>query len=87
MRKFEIGKYYDWGERNRFDPILVLSRTAKTIVVRNRTATWRMLIRKDENGNEYVVDSSFPKSYKNSGMIRAEWETASVNYPRAGGSL
>ena len=59
MEKFEVGKMYSWADRS-YDPFTVLSRTEKTITVRNNSVQWKMLIHTDEHG-EYVCDSSMPK--------------------------
>lgn len=57
MDKFEVGKSYRWLEIG-FDPFTVLRRTEKTITVTNGPSTWRMLVRIDDDGVEYVRDSS-----------------------------
>lgn len=57
MARFAIGKeYYPVGDG--FDPITVTYRTEKTVWVNNGVTGWRMLIRTDENGDEYAIDSS-----------------------------
>ena len=76
MKKFEVGHYYECGDRG-FDPIKVLRRTEKSIVVTsNGVHSWRMRIKIDEDGNEYVVDSKTPKSYRDIGvgMYSTKWE-------------
>lgn len=75
MRRFEVGHCYDSGDCG-FDPIEVLGRTAKTITVTNGITTWRMRIRIDADGNEYVQDSTVPKSYRSIGVgtYNAKWE-------------
>lgn len=74
MRRFEVGHCYEDGDR--FDPIEVLRRTEKFILVTNGSTTWRMRIRVDADGNEYVEDSSVPKSYRNigAGVYSTKWE-------------
>lgn len=86
MAKFEIGKYYDWGEHGCFDPIQVLGRSKKMIRVRNRSHQWRMLLRIDENGNEYVIDSSAPKGYKDTFTVKATDKTDDMSY-KGNGSI
>lgn len=64
--KFEVGKTYEWMESS-FDPIKVVGRTKKTVRVTNAFLggkIWRMLIRTCEDGTEYVIDSSMPKSHR-----------------------
>ena len=57
MARFEVGKTYENND-GRFDPVTVISRTPKTVTVTNGPHTWRMKVRTDANGNEYVMDSS-----------------------------
>ena len=85
MEKFEIGKYYKWSEGG-FDPIQVLQRTAKTIVVRNASYIWRMKLRTDKDGNEYVVDSNTPKRYRDEFICKATWHGCDMGY-KGGGRL
>ena len=63
MKKFEVGKWYGWAEPG-FDPIKVMSRTEKSIVVNNGSHQWRMFIKIDEDGSEYVMDSKSPRSWR-----------------------
>lgn len=56
MAKFEIGKTYEWRDKG-FQPFKVTKRTKKMVFVTNGDSSWRMLIRQDETGREYVVDS------------------------------
>lgn len=73
MAKFETGKTYGWcaGE---YDPIKILRRTQKSVVVTNGSSTWRMIIKIDADGNEFVVDSSVPKRWQSSFTCSAQWE-------------
>ena len=74
MERFEVGKSYDPADLS-FDPITVIKRTAKCIVVRGGSGnTWRMIVRQDEKG-EFAVDSSVPKKWRDIFTYRAEWET------------
>lgn len=57
MEKFVVGKSYRWADPGP-DPFTVLKRTEKTITVTNGGNTWRMLVRIDKDGNEWVRDSS-----------------------------
>ena len=64
-KKFEVGKMY----KNAFPgflPIEIIRRTAKMVTVKSYFSdhTWRMLIRIDKNGDEYLVDSTLPKSWQ-----------------------
>ena len=60
-KKFEVGKTYTWADIC-YDPFTVIRRTEKTITVTNGVNTWRMLIRHEEDGQEYVRDSSMGRS-------------------------
>ena len=77
-KKFEVGKMYENADRG-FDPIEIIRRTAKTVTVKHYYSdhtwhTWRMLIRIDKDGNEYLVDSTLPKSWRNLLPYSAKWE-------------
>lgn len=63
MKKFEVGKWYEWRDRG-YDPIKVMSRTDKSIVVNNGTNQWRMFVKIDDEGCEYVVDSKVPSRWR-----------------------
>lgn len=73
MKKFEIGQRYCWAEPD-FGDIEVIDRTRKSIVVFNGTNTWRMFIKYDENGDEYVVDSSVPLRMRDTFTCSAKWD-------------
>ena len=60
---FEVGKTYI-PDYSLLDPITVLSRTNKSIYVTDKNRSWRMFIKKDNRGNEYVVDSSQDKDWQ-----------------------
>lgn len=60
---FEVGKEYYCADTG-FDPIKILKRTQKMVFVENGSSKWRMRIRQDKDGNEYVVDSSTPVSWR-----------------------
>lgn len=72
FKAFEVGRVYEPNDRS-YDPITVLSRTEKTITVTNGRSTWRMLVRHDEDGNEFVVDSSVPKNWRSAFTYKAKW--------------
>ena len=72
MAQFEVGKKYEWYQRE-YGEIEVLRRTKKCVVVTNGGSTWRMVIRKDEDGEEYVVDSSVPEKWRDSFTCCAKW--------------
>lgn len=65
MRKFTVGCTYE-SDYSGYEPVMVLRRTEKTVFVTNAFtgSKWRMRIRTDENGNEYVVDSSVPRGWR-----------------------
>lgn len=71
--KFEEGKTYGWYQRE-YGSIKVLKRTEKMITATNGGSTWRMKIRIDENGNEFVIDSSVPKKWQDAFTCSACWE-------------
>ena len=75
MKQFEVGKRYEWYQRE-YGDIKVLDRTQKSIKVTNGGSTWRMLIRRDTDGNEYVVDSSVPQKWRDAFTCSAKWELA-----------
>lgn len=72
MLKFEIGKRYEWYQRE-YGSIQILRRTPKCVVVTNGGSTWRMLVREDPDGNEYVVDSSVPYKWRDAFTCSAKW--------------
>jgi len=72
MDNFEVGKSYEWADCS-FDPFTVLSRTEKTIKVTNGANTWRMRIRHEEDGSEYVCDSSMGRSNYTLFISRPQW--------------
>ena len=73
MARFEVGKKYSWYQRE-YGSIEVLRRTDKTITVTNGMTTWKMLIRKDYDGEEYVVDSSVPSAGRDAFTCYAGFE-------------
>ena len=75
MAVFEVGKTYCWAHSG-FDPITVIKRTPKYIyAIVPFQRTFRMLIRHDENGNEYTLDSTAPKRLQwDAHRVSAEWE-------------
>lgn len=60
---FEVGMSYRAND-SRYDPITVLRRTPKCIVVSNGTNTWRMRVHIDDDENEYAMDSSIPTKWR-----------------------
>lgn len=72
MKKFVVGERYDWADGG-FDPFTVLKRTAKMITVTNGSSTWRMKIRIDEYGDEWVKDSSTDNSKYSLFISRPIW--------------
>ena len=78
MKKFEEGTYYRTTEAiDRYGIIKVLRRTAKYITVRDKVFQWKMLLRVDENGNEYVQDNQVAGAC---GHYSALNETASQHF-------
>lgn len=75
MKQFEVGKRYEWNQGD-WGSITVLRRTQKSITATNGGSTWRMLIRRDTDGNEYVVDSSVPQKWRDAFTCSAKWELA-----------
>lgn len=63
FRQFEVGKEYR-ANTSRFDPLRVVKRTKKMVWVDNGRCEWRMRIRYDDYGNEYLVDSYGSKKYQ-----------------------
>lgn len=74
MKRFEVGKAYEPNDTG-YDPIQVLRRTEKMILVRNRTSQWRMRIRVDYDGVEYVTDSTVPVGWREAFTYSARHET------------
>jgi hypothetical protein len=72
MSRFEIGKSYGNVECG-FDPITVIKRTAKMILVDMYGNQWRMKIRVDSNGDEWVVDSYLPRRYYEVGAYSSKY--------------
>ena len=70
--KFEVGLTYTWADIG-YDPFTVLRRTEKTITVTNGSNTWRMLIRHDDDGNEWVRDSTADRSKYSLFISRPHW--------------
>ena len=72
-RRFEVGHSYLAADSG-IPPIKVLKRTAKMILVENGGATWRMLIRAADDGDEYVIDSSIAPAWRGVLTYQARWE-------------
>ena len=72
--KLEVGKTY--GCASGYPPITIVKRTAKTVTVTNNKGRsfWRMRIRIDQDGNEYVTDCSVPKSWRDTFTYSAKRE-------------
>lgn len=73
FKKFEVGKYYRAGDSG-IDPIKVVKRTNKYIFVDNGCSKWRMRIRHDSCGNEYLVDSLVDKRFRDDYTYSSVWE-------------
>ena len=72
-KKFEVGKTYE-PYQDEFDAITIIRRTDKTVWVNNGQCEWRMRIKHDWDGNEYVVDSSVGSKWRDAFTFSAEWE-------------
>lgn len=63
MARFEVGKSYGAGMYD-LPPITVVKRTSRFCYVKNEVGNvWRMLIR-EEDGNEYMIDSCVPYKWR-----------------------
>lgn len=72
MEIFEIGKSYEANDPC-YDPITVTRRTDKTIWVDSGSASWRMRIKHDNDGNEIVTDSSAPRKWRDVFTYSSRW--------------
>lgn len=75
MKKFEVGKRYEFYQRD-FGSFKVIRRTPKTITAANDYTTWRMRIKIDTDGDEYVVDTCVGKKWRDAFTCSARWELA-----------
>ena len=74
MKQFEVGKSYEPSDSG-FPPVTIMKRTAKMILVRGEAEScWRMRIKTDEDGNEYMTDSSVPVKWRDALTYNAKWE-------------
>ena len=73
-KQFEVGKYYEASDSG-LDPIRILKRTKKTVLVWNGHIAWRMFIKHDKDGNEFVTDSSVPFRYRDEYTYSSKWCT------------
>lgn len=73
MAIFEVGKSYEANDPG-YDPITITKRTEKTVWVNNGSASWKMRINHDNNGNEFVTDSSVPPKWREAFTYSAKWE-------------
>ena len=77
MARFEVGRTYECYDRG-FSPVTVIKRTARMIKVKNDCGSeWRMLIRRDENGEEFAQDSSVNGKWALAFRYFAKWEAKS----------
>lgn len=76
MSFFEVGKQYEADDFG-FDPITIIWRTKRYVTVTNGQNTWRTIIRMDNKGNEYVMDTSRPKGYPLAWS--AKWEVEEMD--------
>jgi len=72
MFTFEVGKQYEPNDRG-FDPIRIERRTDKTVWVDKDGCKWRMRIKRDKDGNEYVCDSSVPPKWRDAFIYQAKY--------------
>ena len=74
--QFEVGKWYNPSESG-YDPIKVVRRTQKYVFFENGDGNrWRMMLRTDEDGNEFVRDSTYPDRWQGAFTYNAKWEVA-----------
>ena len=69
---FVVGKSYEAYDSG-YDPITIKRRTDKTVWVENSSASWRMRIRHDKDGNEIVTDSSVPYKWRDAFTYSSRW--------------
>ena len=62
-KRFEVGKQYE-PYQTEFEAVTVIRRTEKTVRVRTSQAEWSMRIKTDADGNEYAVDSTVPRKWR-----------------------
>lgn len=63
-RSFVVGKSYYPFDRS-FSTIKIIKRTAKCVIVENEDGNrWRMVVKKDKDGIEFVTDSCVPKGWR-----------------------
>lgn len=73
MSKFRARKCYAANDSS-YDPITVLKRTPKMILcTTNGMNRFRLLIRTDINGDEYVTDSSVPMKWREAFTYQAKY--------------
>ena len=73
-QKFEVGKEYEAYQRE-YGTIKIVRRTEKTIwVVTNVGIEFFMRVKIDPNGDEYAVDSTVPKKWRDAFTYRPEYE-------------
>lgn len=70
---FVVGGIYGCTDSG-FEPIEVTRRTDKTIWVRNSGNKWKMAVRHDDDGSEYVRDSTYPPSWRDTFVYKPCWE-------------
>ena len=71
-KQLEVGKSY-YPMDHAFDPVKVIKRSPKCVVVRNWSgSTWRMLVKTDKDGVEYVTDSCVPMNWRYSFTYSAD---------------
>ena len=70
MKTLEVGKLYEAMDSS-YDPIRIERRTAKMATVhtenydgRQTSAKWRTRIHTDPDGDEFVVDTTVPKKWR-----------------------
>ena len=63
MSKFEVGKNYEWYQRE-YGGFTVIRRTSRTITVTNNYSTWKMYTLINDNGDEFVMDRSVPQKWR-----------------------
>lgn len=84
MKTLEVGKLYEAMD-SIYDPVRIESRTAKTATVhtedyagRRTSIEWRCRIHTDADGDEYIVDTSVPKQWRDIFTYSAKYPVEEV---------
>lgn len=72
-KKFEVGKYYECANFH-LNPIKIINRTKRTVVVDDGIEVWKTKTKKDDDGDEYVQKSTKIPRYRGVETYSASWE-------------